>query len=308
LISALLFVALAGCSPVAEEPAIMGNNGTFPLQIEDQVGRVVVIEKLPEKIISLSPGNTEILYALGLADSIAGVTEYCDYPEAAKEKPKVGGFSTVDLEKIVEIQPDLVLAGNIHEEEVIPALERLGFPVITIDPKTIGEVAEAVTLVGKATGREEEASQLTDDMNKRVEAVTEKTLALAEDQKPQVLYILWHDPLQTVGSLSRIHEMINLAGGNNIAGNLEENYPTISMESVIMANPQVIIAGGGHGTGEDLTFNFATTEVRLESVAARRDGRVYLINADLTSRPCPRIVDGLEEIAKMIHPEIFNEG
>jgi len=271
----------------------------------DQAGRVVRIEKVPERIISLAPSNTEILYALGLEAKLVGITEYCNYPEAAKQKPQVGGFSTVDMEKVVKIEPDLILAANIHKEEVIPQLERLDLTVLTLDPKTLDDVLEAIELIGKFTGKVEEASHLTAEMKNRIKTVTDKTMAIPEAQKPRVFYILWHDPLMTAGPETRIHELIEKAGGINIAQDLAEEYPTISLEAVLIANPQVIVAGSGHGSGQDVSFQFALTEPRLAEVEARLKGRIYEIDSDLTSRPGPRIVDGLEELARMIHPEIF---
>ena len=304
----LIIILIPACAPapIAETKPPLASSA-FPIELVDQAGRVVRIEKMPEKIISLAPSNTEILYALGLEERLVGVTEYCDYPEAAKEKPKIGGFSTVDIEKVVEIQPDLILAANIHEAEVIPQLERLGLTVLAIDSKTVEEVLESIKLVGRATGKEEAAAQLTAEMEKRIKAVTDKTAALSETQRPRVFYILWHDPLMTAGRETRIHELIEKAGGINIARDLAGEYPKPSLEAVIMANPQVIIAGSGHGSGQDVPVQFALTEPRLTEVEARQKGRIYEIDSDLTSRPGPRIVDGLEKLAEFIHPELFKE-
>ena len=308
LISLMLLSLLVACtSAPTEKPESPVGVPTFPVEMTDQAGRVVRIEKIPEKIISLAPSNTEIVYALGLEDRLVGVTEYCDYPEVAKEKPLIGGFSTVDIEKVVVIQPDLILATNIHKDEVLPQLERLGLTVLTLDPKTVDEILEAINLIGQCTGKKEEASHLVTEMKNRIKAVTDKTSALPEAQRLRVFYILWHDPLMTVSAETRIHELIVKAGGMNIAQDLEGGYPTMSLEAVLMANPQVIIAGSGHGTGENLPFQFALTEPRLAEVEARRNDRVYEIDADLTSRPAPRIVDGLEKLAEFIHPELFEE-
>ena len=297
---------LSACTPAPEEPVPpVQIEPAFPLDITDQMGRVVTIEKMPETIVSLSPGHTEIMYALGLEDKLVGVTEYCDYPEAAKDKPTVGGYSTVDIEKVVEIQPDLILATNIHKAEVIPELERLGLTVLNLYPKTLDEVLEAITLIGQCTGKEEEASRLVTEMRNRIKAVTDKTANLTEAQRMRVFYTLWHDPLRTVGSDNRIHELIVLAGGINIAQDLSGISTTISLEAVIEANPEVIIAGVGMGSGEDLPLQFALTEPRLKDVDARINDRVYGINNNLIGRPGPRIVDALEQLAKMIHPEIF---
>ncbi len=308
LVAFLLPGLMVGCAPSAtEEPAPATGKADLPIEVMDQAGRLVKVSEMPEKIISLAPSNTEIVYALGLEDRLVGVTEYCDYPEAAKEKPKIGGFSTVDIEKVVEIQPDLILASNIHKDEVIPQLERLGLTVIALNPKTVEEVLEAIKLVGQLTGKAEEVSRLTAEMENRIQAVTDKTAGIPEAQRPRVFYILWHDPLMTVGPETRIHELIEKAGGINIARDLTDEYPRISLEATIMANPQVIIAGSGHGSSQDIPFSYVLTEPRLAEVAARQNNRVYEIDSNLTSRPGPRIIDGLEKLAGFIHPELFEK-
>ncbi|MBA7478672.1 Vitamin B12-binding protein [subsurface metagenome] len=235
---------------------------------------------------------------------MVGVTTYCDYPEGAKDKPKVGGFTTVDIEKVVEIQPDLILATRVHEAELIPELERLGLTVLNLYPKTLDEVLEAITLVGKCTGKEDVASQLVTDMRNRVTAITDKTANLTEAQRPRVFYAVRHDPLWTVGADHRIHELIVLAGGINIAQDLSGST-TISMEAVIQANPQVIIANLGPAHSGPALGVFLRTEERLGDVDARINNRIYEIDTGLIGRAGPRIVDALELLAKMIHPEIF---
>ncbi len=299
LVLAILASLIVACAPPAEEAP------TFLLEVTDQAGRVVKLEKIPERIVSLAPSNTEILFALDLGDKVVGVTEYCNYPEAAKDKPKIGGFSTVDLEKVVFIEPDLILATNIHRDNITPALERLDLTVLTLDPRTLGEVLEAIILIGECTGKQEAASQLVTEMKNRIKTVTDKTDNLPQAQRPRVFYVMWHEPLMTVGSHTRIHELIGLAGGVNIAQDLGEGYPTISLEAVIQANPQVIIAGSGMGEGADLPFQYASTEPRLKDTDARINHRVYEIYTDLVGRPGPRIVEALEQLAEMIHPELF---
>jgi len=305
--SVVLVSFLSACTPAAEQPVPpVQSKLAFPVDVTDQMGRQVRIEKMPESIVSLSPSNTEIIYALGLGEKLVGVTEFCDYPEVAKDKPKVGGFSTVDIERVIEIEPDLILAANIHKKEVIPGLERLGLTVVCLDATTLEEVLEGISLVGKCTGKEEEASQLVNEMRGRIEAITTKTANLTEAQKPRVFFIMWHDPLMSVG-LELRHDLIVEAGGINIVEELGEAYPSVSLEWVIDNNPEVIIVATGMGTGEDLPFQFALDEERLAGVDARLNNRVYQINTDLIGRNGSRIAQGLELMAKMIHPEIFGE-
>jgi iron complex transport system substrate-binding protein len=142
-------------------------------------------------------------------------------------------------------------------------------------------------------------------MESRITAIINKTVSLPEDERPRVLYIVWHDPLMTVGPDTRIHQLIEAAGGTNIARNMDEGYPTISLEVVVLANPEIIIAGSGMGEGAYLPYEFALNEERLSDMEARLSGRIYEINTDLVGRPGPRIVDGLERVAEIIHPALF---
>jgi iron complex transport system substrate-binding protein len=272
--------------------------------ITDQLDRTVTLATTaPQRIISLAPSNTEILYALGLGDRIAGVSQYSDYPPEATTKPSVGAYDTPNLEKILALNPDLVLATEAHQATLIPELESRGIPAIALSPQTLDEVIASITLIGKATGAVKEAAKLTASMQKRIKAVADKTAALTVDKKPGVFYVLWNDPLMTVGKGTFIDELITKAGGVNIFGD-KPSYPTVSMENVLTANPQVIVAGSGMGEGEDLPFTFASTEPLLKDTDARKNGRVYSVNTDLTGRPGPRLVDALEQFFKIIHPEL----
>ena len=262
--------------------------------------------KTPQRIISLAPSNTEILFALGLADNIVGVTDYCNFPPEAKKKERIGGFSTVDLEKVISLSPDLVLAADIHAQTVVPELERRGITVRTLAPKTLAEVLAGIALVAVFTDKAEEASQLVTEMEWRIKAVAEKVELLPEDEKPSVFYLTWHDPLWTLGTGTITHELIQKAGGINIFADLD-GHKTTNLETIIARNPRVIIACTGHGSAKDSPVRWAETEDRLREIDARKNSRVYQVDADLVTRPSPRIVDGLELLAKFIHPEIFGE-
>ncbi|OGO32497.1 MAG: hypothetical protein A2Z29_06765 [Chloroflexi bacterium RBG_16_56_11] len=299
-LSVIMLAALAAaCGPTTEGQS-PGKN-----EITDQLGRKVSLATTtPQRIISLAPSNTETLYALGLGDRIAGVTEYDNYPPEAQDKPKVGGFSDTNIEVVVAMEPDLVLAAEIHGSKIIPQLEARGLTVVALNPKTLDEVLDAITLVGKITSQEKEAGDLTKDMQKRIKSVTDKTGRLTEEQKPRVFYVVWHDPLMTAGSGTFIDELISKAGGANIAGDLSD-YADISLEAVVAADPQIMVAGVGMGTGEDLPLQFLKTESRLGDTEARRSARIYPIDTDIVGRAGPRITDALEEFARIIHPEIF---
>jgi iron complex transport system substrate-binding protein len=296
--SALVLIFLAACASPQESTL------PSPTEVTDQLGRVVVLDKLPNRIISLAPSNTEILFALGLADRVVAVTDYCNYPPEAEAKPSIGGFSTPNIEEIVALSPDLLLATSIHEKKIIPQLENKGLTALALSPKTIDGVLEAISLTGKVTGVPENASALATEMRRRIKAVTDKTASLPSEPRPGTFYIVWHDPLMTAGSGTLQDELIEKAGGLNIARELTD-YADISLEAVIVANPDVIIAGAGHGSGQDQPFQYAQVEPRLRDTSARQNNHVYTIDADLASRPGPRIVEGLEIFAQFIHPELF---
>jgi iron complex transport system substrate-binding protein len=278
---------------------------TFPMTVTDDLGRIITIDKTPQRIVSLAPSNTEILFDLGLGDRVVGDTLYCDYPEAAKGITKIGGYSDIDIEKVVSLNPDLILAEDIHKAEVIPALERLGFKVYALVPHNLDEIMASVSTIGRLTGANNEAKSIVSDMQKRIKTITDTTAKLTADQKPRVLYVIWQEPIMSSGVDTPIYEMITKAGGSNIVQN-QTGFPTISLESVIAADPQVVICNVDSSfPGGDAPLVFMQTESRLKTIAAVVSGKVYGINASLTNRPVPRIIDGFEWMAAMIHPELF---
>ncbi|MCJ7604563.1 MAG: cobalamin-binding protein [Dehalococcoidales bacterium] len=299
LISAVFLSLLTACT--STEGTV-----TSPVTLTDQLGRKVTVESTPQKIISLAPSNTEILFALGLGDRVVARTDYCNYPPEAEAKPSVGGFSTPNIEEIVALGPDLILATSMHESEVIPQLESHGLTVIGLMPSTLDETLAAIIIVGQVTGMEKAAEDLVNDMQDRIDAITGKTRDLSPDELTRVLYVVWHEPLMAAGAGTLHDEMIKLSGGTNIAGDLEL-YATISLEAVIGADPQVIIAGVGMGDGEDLPLQFLKSEERLADTEARLSGAVYPIDMDVVGRAGPRIVEALEQFAAYIHPEMFDQ-
>jgi iron complex transport system substrate-binding protein len=270
--------------------------------ITDQYNRTVTIKANPQRIVSLSPAHTEILYALGLGDRIVGVSEYSDYPPEATAKPSVGSYNEPNIETIISMSPDLVLATEEHEEEV-KQLESRGITVVALNPKTINEVLDTITVIGKITGKDNEAADLVESLQGRIDTIAEKTKSLTAEQKPRVFCIIWHDPIWTVGAGTFHDELIRIAGGVNIAGNLN-GYVDMSVEALIAADPQIIIAGVGMGEGEDASLVAMQTEDRFRDIDARKTGKIYGANMDIVSRPGPRLADALEVFFNLIHPEI----
>ena len=284
-----------GTTPEAIAAAIPGF-------ITDDVGRMVFIESAPERIVSLAPSCTEILFALGLGNKVVGVTNYCDYPEEALAKPEVGtAFPGFSIEKIVSLEPQLVLsiAGT-----VITQLENVGLTVIVLQPEGISGVLKDIALVGGITNKEEEATALLDMMKERIVDITVRAAAVVE--KPAVFYEVdasWNENKPwTTGSNTFQDDLINLAGGRNIAAGRSGWYE-ISIEEILDTDPDLIIL-------EDYQYGVTPESVANRSawkgLTAVKGGEIYpIIDPNLTCRQGPRIVDGLEEIARIIHPELF---
>ena len=271
-----------------------------------------MLEKIPESIISLSPSNTEILFALGLGDKVVGVTQYCNYPAEAQDKPKIGGFSPTDvdvsIEQIVAIGPDLILATETHLKEVVPKLEEFvpdaAIIVILTSTESFDVVFEAIELLGEATGTGEQAAQIVSEMNDRITAITDMTDNLLESEKPKVFYIVWHEPIFAIGGGTLGNTLIEAAGGVNIFQDTDGS-PMTDLETIIDRNPDVILASLGVGTGADLSYQFVLNDERLSGVNARINNQIYPVNTDLYGRPGPRLVEALEELAALLHPELF---
>jgi len=294
------------CTPATNviqpaSPAAMG----YPLTVTDDLDRQVTIHHLPQRIVSLAPSNTEILFALGLDDRIVGVTDYCDYPTTASTKAKVAGFSTPNMEKLVSLQPDLIVGTAIHEKTVLPALEKLGYTVYIATGQSIDAIENDISVLGKITGSTARAEDVLSRMNAKIKSVTDRTKNLTDAQKPRVLYVYWYDPLWSMGAACFINDVIEQAGGINVFENDFEKAKSVSLESVLSKNPQVVIVSG-MGTSGDAVFKAIKSERRLSPTEAWSNNRIYKISdAALIERPGPRIANGLIELAVTIHPELF---
>jgi iron complex transport system substrate-binding protein len=269
-----------------------------PAALTDDAGSSIRIGPPPQRIVSLAPSNTEIVYALGLGGRLVGVTEYCNYPPEAKKVAQVGGFSTVDIEKTVALQPDLIMAADIHSKSVTPTLQKIGFNVVTLNPKTLQAVLDDIVLAGRVTGQSGQADAISSELRRRIESVRSKTAALKPAERPRVLLLL------TAGSGTLIDDIITAAGGSNIAGDIA-GHQAISLEVIISRDPQLIIIPASMGTEGSPTWNYVNDEVRFKGISAVRDKRLHRMDGDVIYRYGPRSVDGLEALAGFIHPELF---
>jgi len=276
--------------------------------VTDDYGEIVTIRGLPQKIVSLAPSNTEILYALGLEDRIVGVTDYCNYPPEAAGKLKVGGYSTINIEKVLATEPDLIFAATGNTEDVVNRLRVLGMTVVTLNPQTVDDVLRDTELVGVATGQEERAAACVRELQARIQAVTDTTEALAE--RPSVAHVVWYDPIWVSGGATFQDEVITMAGGTNAFGSTE-GWGIVGLEEFITTNPEYIFVSSGTGMsngGYDIVYDYFMNEPRMQRLDAVRNGHVYVVDADIISRGSPRIVDALEEVAATLHPDLFDAG
>lgn len=274
--------------------------------ITDDFGKKVYIPAPPQRIVSLSPANTEILYAMGLGDKVVGVTDYCNYPDAALAVERVGGYSSVNIEKVVQAESDLVVAAFGNTAEVISHLDNLGFTVISLNPASIRDVMDNIRLVGKATWADDEAAVVVGEMQTRIDAV--KTAVAGADTTPTVVHMVWNDPIWVSGTGSFQDEMFEMAGGINAFPSVQ-GWEIVSLEQFIVTNPDVIIANSGAGMGgdEDILYRYITEEPRFQGLTAVKKNQVYLVDSDIIDRGGPRIVEALESVARDIHPECFPE-
>lgn len=269
------------------------------VSLVDDYGRTVELSGIPQRIVSAAPTPTEILFAVGAGGQVVGVDDYSDYPVAVKNLTKVGSY-TLNLEVILSLHPDLVVCSDLVPKSQLDLIETQGIPYFIFATRTMDDVYKDLNLAGVLTGHSIEAQTLVAGLRARVNAVTEKTLDPSVE-KPRT-YIEYY-PLWTYGPGSFGDDIIRLAGGTNIAANASNEYPQLTPEFVIEKNPQVIV----YTVGPMTTTNAAEIEARSGwgEISAVSNGKIYSIDDNLLSRYGPRIVDGLEQLAEILHPDLF---
>ncbi|MDP3563917.1 MAG: cobalamin-binding protein [Methanoregula sp.] len=276
------------------------------LTVTDDTGFVVSFNDTPQRIVSFSPANTEILAALGLADRIVGLTDACDFPPEIKDKQKIGGFSSISLEKVAAAKPDLVVAAHLTPPGTVSRLRDLGIPVVVLAPGNIDDMVKDIRMVGEITGTNDWAETLVGNLNRRLSAVSPVPESAS---RPVVAHVVWHDPLYVSGNGTLQNEVIVRAGGiNAFAG--RNGWVTVSLEEFRSINPDIILVNGGNGMGRkgsDVILETFRNDPRYAALTAVREGHIYAVDADIISRPGPRIVDATEQLARLIHPECFTQ-
>jgi iron complex transport system substrate-binding protein len=291
--------------PVPTKTTLAQDQG-FPLTLEDSLGRTITLDTPAQRIVSLAPSNTEILFAIGAGDQLVGRDAFSDYPpEAAQIADVGGGWGDLNLETIVSLEPDLVLAAELSPPEQVQSLESLGLTVYLLkNPLQLDGLYSNLLTVGQITGHEEQAATLVDSLKQRVTAVENKLTAV--ETRPLVFYEL--DSTEpnapwTAGPGTFIDTLISMAHGENLGNVLQSEWGQISVEELLTKDPDFIILG-------DYTWGGVTVEdvearTGWETLKAVKNDHVYTFDDNLVSRPGPRMVDGLEAMAELLHPEAF---
>ena len=319
---ALLISLLAACAPqatptaapvVTEVPATQPPPTQAPtetaavsttLTLTDGLGREVKLSGPAQRVISMAPSNTEILFAIGAGDQVVGRDALSDFPEEAKSLTDIGStFDALNTEQIVSLKPDLVLAAEINTPEQVKQLEDLGLTVYYLkNPLTLEELYGNLEIVAQLTGHQDETATLIESLKARVAAVDEKIAPISS--RPNVFYELdATDPAKpyTAGKGTFITQLIERAGGHNIAADID-GYPQLSLEQVVAADPSFIILGDA---AYGITPESIASRPGWENLSAVKNNQVFAFDDNLVSRPGPRLVDALEQLAKLLRPELF---
>jgi iron complex transport system substrate-binding protein len=301
IIAAVFLVLAAGCSrPIAEPSRVeVEPDGAFSITIRDDLDRTVTLSRRPTRIVSLAPGITETLFAVGAGPQLVAVTTTDTHPPEVKELPTVGGFApeTISLETLLAQKPDLVIAGGRFQQPIVESVAKLGVSAVVSDPSSLDGVEDAILLIGRLIGQEEKSTAVVADFRRRREAVRRRAATIRPGDRLRVLYVLWDEPLQTAGPGTFVGQMITEAGGVNIFADAKQQYPPVSDEAVLARNPNLVLAPD-HGGAKLCDRLFGRPG--WKELAAVKEGKIVTVPEDLLHRPGPRLIDGLERIAALL--------
>jgi iron complex transport system substrate-binding protein len=286
----------SGAAPLAQKPL----QSPARRVVTDELGRQVKLPAEVNRVVSLAPNLTETIYALGLEDKLVGDTDFCDTPAAAKSKPHVGSPQNPSLEAIVALQPDLVLVAEINQYATMDALARLGFAVYGTEPHTVEQTLASVGRLADIMGAPERGAAMAADLQKRLDALQAR---LADRPMAHVLFVVWEDPLMTIGQNTFIADALRWAGAESVILSKQE-WPRIGMEEVVRLQPDWIVLSGEHMQAEGTAPKDFLTRPAWKDLRAVELGRVATASDDIT-RPSPEIVAAIEDLARQLHPEVF---
>jgi iron complex transport system substrate-binding protein len=293
------------CSPAGNNPqSAPATAEAQPIELVDGLDRTVVLESPAQRVVSLAPSNTEILYAIGAGDQVVGRDDFSDYPKQAQDLPSIGGsFGDYNLEAIVDLDPDLVLASELNTPEQVKAFEDLGLKVYLLsNPEQLEGMYQNLLTVAQLTGHDQQAAELVDSLKARVAAVDERLAEVSE--RPLVFYeIDSTDPNApyTAGAGTFINRLIERAKGENLGLVMDVPYGQVSLEELAVQDPDIILLGDSVWGG--VTVEDAQQRSGWQDLSALQEGQVYPFDDNLVSRPGPRLVDGLEALADLLHPQ-----
>jgi iron complex transport system substrate-binding protein len=280
---------------------VSSNAVNYPLTIIDITETAVTIPQEPQRIISIAPSNTEILFALGLEDKIVGITNYCNFPEETKNIEKIGETFPLNLEKIVSLKPDLILAyaGQLNE---IPRLRELGLKVIVIEPLNLQETLKSIQMVATIGGIPEKGNILVENLSQRIDQIKTEVSNLEITKKPKVFIGGIYETIWTPGEGTLFNELISLAGGINIAAGFS-GWAKINPEFIVKEDPDIIIIPiGAMNPGDELKIKENIYQrPGWSNLSAVKTKKIFIVNEDLFFRAGPRIVDGLERLYKIFY-------
>ncbi len=298
----ILIVVILLFTACQKQEEVLENNNDKGIVITDMEGKTVELERLPERIVSLSPSNTEIVFALGAGSRLVGITSFCDYPDETSDIEKIGDFEGPNIELLKKVQPDVILAGVYVQDDIAIAIEGLGIPVIMTEASGFDGIPDSIALIGKIVGEEEEAKRIILDMQNIIDGVKDRT---KDSEKPEIFYIAWIDPLITTGSDTFVDDVITISGGLNIAEEII-GWTHYSTEELINRNPDMLIVAW-HANNEGISKEEIMADPILRNLDCVKKGNIYIMKDDnLISRPGPRIVEGVQEMAKAIE-DIFSK-
>lgn len=266
---------------------------------QDRMKQAALTSK-PQRIVSMSPGNTEIVFALGAGDRVVGVTSYSDYPEEAKTKPTIGGYHAPDVEKIVSLAPDVVFAMTDIQAKYIQILRQAGIRVVAVEPKTLPEILNAIDIISEALGEEARGRQLHQELAGQLDQVRRQ---VGTAPAKRTFLEVWDTPLLTVGRQSFIHDLITQAGGINVSADKNVDYTPCDIEQLYAYNPEVYVVLSH--SREDIRS--VITNPNLAAIQAVKTNQVFSITDDLLQRPGPRSFTGLVKLAEILHPQAMKE-
>ncbi len=259
-------------------------------------------EAPPQRIVSLSPSATEMLFAIGVGDRVVGVSTACDYPPEAKEKEKVGALGTPSLEKLLKVDADLMVTTPLRRPEVAARIERLGIRICTVEQRTLEDVYKSIIKLGRITGAEQAANELAAELSSQQKEIARRYENIPVENRPRVFLELGADPLITAGRLSFVNDVIEKAGGRNIAASIEKDWIKINPEFLLREDPDIIILSYMRGQGPGKKGLAA--RIGWDQIKAVREGRIIDdVHPDYLLRPGPRIIEGLRMLAERFHPE-----